>query len=161
MDKLKQRISSIDFNEPYNDGHRAIYSSVHLPLPLDLPLTYLLTDHLQTLRLGAVPPSLVFYTAHNILSPSFILGQIPDLLNLLTSVETFRRFAALKSDEALGLQKYYECEKAAGRAEGVRLLPPNEVHVLRRFVGEKDTQRRGYITLVRSLIPLVSGSHCI
>ena len=39
MDKLKQLISSISFNEPYNDqGHRAIYSSVHLPLPLGFPI---------------------------------------------------------------------------------------------------------------------------
>ncbi|KAF8557144.1 hypothetical protein OG21DRAFT_1505782 [Imleria badia] len=104
--------------------------------------------------LSGVPPSLVFYAARNILSPSFIIGQIPDLLNLLTAIETFRRFAVLKSGEALEWQKYYEHEKSHGRAEDVRFLATSEVRALRRYLEEKDAQRGEYIVLVRSLIQL-------
>lgn len=118
-------------------------------------------DHLDMLSSpdasSTLPPSIVFYAARNILSPSFIVGQIPDLLNLLVVIETFRRFAALKSDEALEWQKYYEGEKTHGRGEGVRLLAANEVRALRGFLYKKDAQRREYIVLVRSLIQLVSS----
>jgi hypothetical protein len=125
-------------------------------------LTQILPDHIERLPVrdasSGVPPSLVFYAARNILSPSFIIGQIPDLLNLLTAIETFRRFAVLKSGEALEWQKYYEHEKSHGRAEDVRLLAANEVRTLRHYLEEKDAQRREYIVLVRSLIQLVSVS---
>lgn len=126
-------------------------------------MTHLLSDHINALSAEspdaslAVPPSLVFYAARNILSPSFIVGQISDLLNLLTSVETFRRFAVLKSDEILEWQKYYEHKKTLGHAEDVRLLAANEVRTLRRFFDKKDAQRREYIVLVRSLIQLVNA----
>ena len=126
----------------------------------------MLADHVEKLSSSesdaspTVPPFLVFYTARNILLPSFIIGQIPELLNLLTSIETFRRFAVLKADEALEWQKYYEHEKTHDRAGDVRLLAANEIRVLRRFLDKKDAQRREYIVLVRSLVQLVSGSHC-
>ena len=119
-----------------------------------------LSDHIEKLPArdasSTVPPSLVLYAARNILSPSFIIGQIPDLLNLLTTIETFRRFAVLKSGEVLEWQKYYELEKTNGRAEDVRLLAANEVRTLRRYLEKKNAQRREYIVLVRSLIQLVS-----
>ncbi|KAG9318995.1 hypothetical protein JVU11DRAFT_1112 [Chiua virens] len=115
----------------------------------------------------AVPPSLVFYTARNILSPSFILGQIPDLFNLLTSIETFRRFAVLKAGEALGWQRYYEIEKTHGHAEDVRLLEVSEVHTLQCFIDSADAQRNEYIVLIQSLVPLyihylwTAGESCL
>ncbi|KAF8127070.1 hypothetical protein EV363DRAFT_1347086 [Boletus edulis] len=142
-DKLKELISTINFNEPYNiQGHRQIYDHVE---------TLASSDASSTIP---VPSSLVFYGARNILSPSFIIGQIPDLLNLVTVIETFRRFAVLKSDEALEWQQYYEHEKTCGRAEDVRLLAANEVRAMRRFLDKKDAQRREYIVLVRCLIHL-------
>ncbi|KAG8213312.1 hypothetical protein J3R82DRAFT_11791 [Butyriboletus roseoflavus] len=103
------------------------------------------------------PPSLIFHAARIILSPSFIIGQIPQLLDLLAVIETFRRFAALKSDKALELQTHYEGEKTHGRQEDIRLLAPHEVRTLRRFLDKQDTQRWEYIVLVRNLIQLVSG----
>lgn len=163
--KLKELTSSISFSGPYNArGHRAIYGSVSPLLPL---LAFDIDhhpppDHLDKLHSSdassTIPPSLVFYAARNILSPSFIIGQIPDLLNLLAAIETFRRFAALKSDEALEWQKHYEREKTHGREQGVRLLAANEVRALQRCVLQKGAQRREYIVLVRTLILLVSGA---
>lgn len=162
MNKLKELTSSINFNEPYDvNGHREIYGFVY-PTPLHASNIdhHPPSDHVDTLSSpdasSALPPSLVFYAARNILSPSFIVGQIPDLLNLLAVIETFRRFATLKSDEALEWQKYYEGEKTHGREEDVRLLAANEARALRRFLYKKDAQRREYIVLVRSLIQLVS-----
>ena len=136
--------------------------SAHHYHPLLTLTINLLSDHVDMLQSpdasSTTPPSLVFYAARNILSPSFIIGQIPDLLDLLAVVETFRRFAALKSDAALEWQKYYEHEKSHGREEDVRLLAANEVRALRRFVVQKDAQRREYIVLIRCLILLVSRS---
>lgn len=163
MNKLKELVSSIDFNQPYNaKGHRGIYGFVHPPLLPTFDIDHHPpSDHVNRLpssdASSTLPPSLVFYVARNILLPSFIIGQIPDLLNLLALIETFRRFAALKSDEALEWQKYYEGEKTHGCDEDVRLLAANEVRTLRRFLDRKDAQRWEYIVLVRSLIQLVSG----
>lgn len=106
----------------------------------------------------SLPPSLVFYAARNILLPSLIIGQIPDLLDLLTTVETFRRYALEKSSEALEWQIYYEREQNDGRKQNVRLLTPIEVCTLQGFLERSDAQRREYVALVRILIQLVGGS---
>lgn len=164
MDKqrLKELISTVNFSEPYDaKGHRAIYGSVCPSLVPAFDVDHGTPDRIDGLTASpdaspTIPPSLVFYAARNILLPSFILGQIPDLLNLLAAIETFRRFAALKADEALEWQKYYEREKTHGRREDVRLLAAKEVRTLQRLVVQKDAQRREYIVLVRSLILLVS-----
>lgn len=141
-------------------------SSTHHHYPLST-LTTTHSDHVDTLSSSdassTLPPSLVFYAARNILSPSFIIGQIPDLLNLLAVIETFRRLAILKSDEALEWQKYYEGEKTCGREEDVRLLAANEVRALKHFLNKTGAQRWEYIVLVRRLIQLVScptASNC-
>ncbi|KAF8444455.1 hypothetical protein L210DRAFT_870821 [Boletus edulis BED1] len=70
----------------------------------------------------------------------------------LTSIETFHRFAVLKANEALQLQKHFKYEKIHSSAKDVRLLSADEVRVLQLFVDQKDTQRRAYILLVRYLI---------
>ena len=88
-------------------GHRAIYSSVCPSQALAFDVDHGTPGHVDGLTDSpntspAIPYSLsVFYAARNILSPFFILGQIPDFLKLLAAVDTFLRFAALKSDGAL------------------------------------------------------------
>ncbi|KAG9314799.1 hypothetical protein JVU11DRAFT_3887 [Chiua virens] len=145
MDKFKELTSRINFDDPYNvQGHRAIYDHV----------VHLLRVRKTSPDTSSLAPCLVFYAARNILSPSFILGQIPDLLNFLSAIETFRRFAVLKSDEALEWQKFYEREQSDERTEDVRLLTTDEVCTLRCFLDIKDAQRREYILLVRRLIQL-------
>lgn len=158
MDELKDLISTINFTEPYNyQGHQDIWSLSTYHYHLLLPLTYMLTGQVEKVSTTNVPHFLVFYAARNILYPSFIIEQIPDLLNLLTSIETFRRFAVLKADEALQLQKHFEYEKIHGSAKDVRLLSADEVRALQLFVDQKDTQRRAYILLVGYLIQHVSN----
>ncbi|KAF9223921.1 hypothetical protein BS17DRAFT_125869 [Gyrodon lividus] len=124
MDQLKALTSSIDFsNDSYDSqGHREIYNHVSSLSPPDPSST--------------PPPFLVFYAARNILSPSFILGQIPDLLNILSAIEAYRRFSALKASDALEWQKYYATKQKEGLHE------------------DRRRQRREYVLLVRSLIQL-------
>ncbi|KIJ07904.1 hypothetical protein PAXINDRAFT_89648, partial [Paxillus involutus ATCC 200175] len=100
------------------------------------------------------PPSLIFYAARNILFPSFILGQIPDLLNLLSAIDVYRRFSALKADEALEWQKYYQNAQKEGRHGDVRTLTDKESRRLREFVAKKGGHRKEYVLLVRSLVQL-------
>ncbi|KIJ67049.1 hypothetical protein HYDPIDRAFT_85798, partial [Hydnomerulius pinastri MD-312] len=101
------------------------------------------------------PPALIIYAILNILRPSFILGQIPDLLNLLCAVEGYRRYAVLKAGEALDWQVFYE---STSRHEGVggevRLLAEKEAKRLKGYTGRSELMRREYLLLVRSLIQL-------
>ncbi|KAF9236308.1 hypothetical protein BU15DRAFT_50227 [Melanogaster broomeanus] len=100
------------------------------------------------------PPSLVFYAARNILYPSFILGQIPDLLNLLSAIDVYRRFSCLKADEALVWQKYYSNAQNEGLHREVRMLKDKEVKRLEVFVAKREAQRTEYVLLLQSLIKL-------
>ncbi|KAH0832905.1 hypothetical protein J3R83DRAFT_11857 [Lanmaoa asiatica] len=117
---------------------KSTVSSTHHCYPLSTLTTRPPSDHVDTLpspdASSTLPPSLLFYAARNILSPSFIIGQIPDLLNLLTAVR--------------------DSPPTHGRNLDVRLLAAGEVRALRRFLDKKDAQRRQYIMLVRSLIQL-------
>ncbi|KIJ12774.1 hypothetical protein PAXINDRAFT_156750 [Paxillus involutus ATCC 200175] len=142
MDQLTVLMLSIKFSDASYDsqGHRAIYNLLSSLAPSDPSST--------------PPPSLIFYAARNILFPSFILGQIPDLLNLLSAIDVYRRFSALKADEALEWQKYYQNAQKEGRHGDVRTLTDKESRRLREFVAKKGGHRKEYVLLVRSLVQL-------
>ena len=107
-------------------GHRVIYSSVCSSQALASDVDHGTPDHVDGSTDSpntspAIPHSLsVLYAARNILLPFFILGQIPDFLNFLAAVDTFLRFAALKSDWAL--KGIMDAESPMVAKEDVRLL---------------------------------------
>lgn len=85
--------------------------------------------------------------------PTFIVGQIPDLLNLLTMVDTFRQFAGKKSGEALTWNQYFSQES---NHQDVRLLTGNEIGRLEHYQARNELQRRKYIILLHNLCFVVS-----
>ncbi|KAG8213473.1 hypothetical protein J3R82DRAFT_12009 [Butyriboletus roseoflavus] len=129
MNELKELVSSVNFNEPYNITSTS--SRLLRPRPR---LSF--TPRATSSR----PPSLW---------DKFPTCSTSSLLSRLSA-----RFAAFKSEEALEWQTYYEGEKTHGREEDVRLLAANEVRTLRRFLDKRGAQRWEYIVLLRILIQL-------
>lgn len=103
---------------------------------------------------GQASPSVVFYAIRNILRPSFILGQIPDLLDLLAIVDTFRRHAVEVSAAALTWQEYYTKEPSPN----MRLLTGNELRRIEGYVAEDKQDRLLYILLIKNMCLLVCFS---
>jgi hypothetical protein len=101
-----------------------------------------------------VPPSVVFYAIRNILRPSFILGQIPDLLDLLAMVDVFRRYAVKVSSAALSWQEYYTKDPGSD----VRLLTKHELKKLEGYIAKDKDDRLVYMSLIKDMILLVCFS---
>jgi len=92
--------------------------------------------------------SVVFYAIRNILRPSFILGQIPDLLDLLAMVDTFRRHAVEVSSAALSWHEYYTKEPSPD----MRLLTKYELKKLQGYIAKDEHDRLLYTLHVYHLM---------
>ncbi|KAH7884495.1 hypothetical protein F5I97DRAFT_1889914 [Phlebopus sp. FC_14] len=138
--KLVSTASSIDFAQSYQfQAHREIYDQVSSiaddpPTRGGVPMT--------------VPRAIVFYTIRNILYPTFILGQIPDLLNHLTMVDNFRQYAVMKSAEALEWNTFYSRPEFMNN---VRTLAAKEVARLEHYTERAQRTRMEYVLLIRNL----------
>ncbi|KAG0694685.1 hypothetical protein DFH29DRAFT_959045 [Suillus ampliporus] len=93
------------------------------------------------------PHVAVFYAIRNILRPSFILGQIPDLLNLLTSVDAFRSHSVEKFSAALVWQEHYTKEPSPD----IRPLTEHQLKKINSYVANNERNRLLYILLVKNL----------
>ncbi|KAH7910604.1 hypothetical protein BJ138DRAFT_80513 [Hygrophoropsis aurantiaca] len=107
-------------------------------------------DHLTTsiLRDPALadkhpPPAAFFYAIRNILYPTFIIGQIPDILQLLCDVETIRQQALSKASQASELNT----ERGTGRL----LLSEQKKERLSRMVLDNEEDRKLYVALICNL----------
>ncbi|KIM68490.1 hypothetical protein SCLCIDRAFT_956343 [Scleroderma citrinum Foug A] len=131
LKQLETHISGIDFRgEEYADEVGSIVGAPEPDRPSD------------------IPPVLVFYAIRNIIHPAFIVGQIPDLLNLLTMVDIFRQFANNKSGEVLAWDQYYSKEQDN---QEVTLLTAKEVRGLEVYQAQSGHLREQYILLLRNL----------
>ncbi|KAG2140141.1 hypothetical protein DEU56DRAFT_798890 [Suillus clintonianus] len=134
-----QVVSAMGMCDEYDaKGHREIYDNISSMLEND-PAS---AD-------GQAPPVLVFYAMRNILHPFFILGQIPDLLDLLAMVDTFRRHAVEASSAALSWQEYYANEPSSD--PDVTLLTERELRKMQGYVANDEQNRLHYILLVKNL----------
>ncbi|KAG1771131.1 hypothetical protein EV702DRAFT_942999, partial [Suillus placidus] len=95
------------------------------------------------------PPALVFYATRNILRPYFILGQIPDLLDCLAMVDTFRRYAVEASSVALWWQEYYA--KELGSDPDMTLLTERELTKIQDYITNDEHDRLHYILVIKNL----------
>ncbi|KAG1841113.1 hypothetical protein DFJ58DRAFT_808965 [Suillus subalutaceus] len=96
-----------------------------------------------------IPPALVFYAARNILHPTLILGQIPDLLDCLAMVDTFRRYAVEASSVALSWQKYYAKELSSD--PDMILLTERELKKIQDYATNDERDRLHYILVTKNL----------
>ncbi|KAL4072608.1 hypothetical protein V8B97DRAFT_1899090 [Scleroderma yunnanense] len=133
VEQLKTNISEINFSdEEYAaETHRMIYTHVAVS---DQP--------------SDVPPTLVFYAIRNIIHPTFIVGQIPDLFNLLTMVDISRQFANKKIEDVLVWHDFYSQNPDN---QDVRLLTEKEVRRLEHYQAQSEGLRSEYFLLLRNL----------
>lgn len=121
------------------------------------------TDHISSI-LGKEPaftdaqspPTLTFYATRNMLRPYFILGQIPDLLDCLAMVDTFRKYAVDASSVALSWQEYYVKEPSSDSDK--TLLTERELKKLQDYVTNDEHDRLYYILATKNLCLLVRFS---
>lgn len=101
-----------------------------------------------------VPPLwLVIYAIENILHPRLVKEQIPDLLDLLATVEFYRGRTLDKARDAVVWSKYYERE---GREEG-QPLTASQRNKLLSLEDKKHLWRRVYLSLVKKYLYVVSN----
>ncbi|KAG2037733.1 hypothetical protein BDR03DRAFT_896614 [Suillus americanus] len=120
------------------EGHRAIYDHV----------SSILENEPASVD-AQIPPALVFYMARNILRPTFILGQIPDLLDCLAMVDTFRKYAVKTSSVALSWQEYYAKEPSSD--PDMTLLTERELKKVQDYVTNDERDRLHYILVTKNL----------
>jgi hypothetical protein len=123
----------------------------------------LITDHVSSILENEpastnvqIPPAFVFYAIRNILRPTLILGQIPDLLDCLAMVDTFRRYAIETSSVALSWQEYYMKELSSD--PDMTLLTERELKKLQSYVTNDERDRLHYILVIKNLCLLVRFS---
>ncbi|OJA17788.1 hypothetical protein AZE42_06586 [Rhizopogon vesiculosus] len=134
---LDRLVSVMEVGSEYEaHGHRAIYDHISAKVEND-----------SAFADGEPHPSVIFYAIRNILRPSFIFGQIPDLLDLLAMVDTFRRHAVNVSSVALSWQEYYSKEPSPD----MRLLTKHELKRIERYVAKGEDDRLLYILLIKNL----------
>ncbi|KAG1750094.1 hypothetical protein EDB19DRAFT_1677935 [Suillus lakei] len=139
QDLHHQMVPVIGICTEYNaEGHRAIYDHISSIL-----------ENEPASADAQAPPALVFYATRNILRPSFILGQIPDLLDLLAMVDTFRRHAVEASSVALSWQEYYTKEPSSDPE--MTLLTERELKKVQNYVTNNERDRLHYILAVKNL----------
>ncbi len=95
----------------------------------------------------------VVYAARNILLPTVIIDQIPDLLDLLSTVETHRKHIVLKADDALAFHAYWKNENVD---ESV-LLTAEEHRFVGSIVADNTAMRDSYKSVISALCQMVSS----
>ncbi|KAG2145392.1 uncharacterized protein EDB93DRAFT_521311 [Suillus bovinus] len=141
MQRFYQMITTMGMCTEYNaEGHRAIYDHVS---------SIIENENEPTSADAQAPPALVFYATRNILRPHFILGQIPDLLDCLAMVDTFRKYAVEASAVALSWQEYYA--KEPNSDPDMTLLTERELKKLQDHVTNDEDDRLHYILVTKNL----------
>ncbi|KAG1891755.1 uncharacterized protein F5891DRAFT_1069146 [Suillus fuscotomentosus] len=139
MQDFYQMVTAMGICSEYNaEGHRAIYDHISSILGKELALTD-----------AQSPPTLTFYATRNMLRPYFILGQIPDLLDCLAMVDTFRKYAVDASSVALSWQEYYVKEPSSDSDK--TLLTERELKKLQDYVTNDEHDRLYYILTTKNL----------
>ncbi|KAI6042929.1 hypothetical protein EDC04DRAFT_866221 [Pisolithus marmoratus] len=135
--QLEAQLFRINWDEYDTLAHRTIYDEVAS------------TVEAVGSDVADVPPALLFYGIRNILYPTFILGQIPDLLNLLTTIEGLRQFATQRIGQILALNQLYT-EHPPDDQE-VRILTTKETRTLAHYQAQSSRLRKKYFVLLQNL----------
>lgn len=135
--QLEAKLCRINWDEFDTLAHRTIYDEV--------------AGTAEAVGSGSadIPPALLFYAIRNILYPTFILGQIPDLLNVLTTIEGLRQFATKKIGHILALNQLY-IERPPDDRE-VRVLTTKEIRALASCQAQSESLRKQYFLLLKNL----------
>ncbi|PCH36694.1 hypothetical protein WOLCODRAFT_82666 [Wolfiporia cocos MD-104 SS10] len=119
---------------------------------LDVSYCFLLVNLCQVIESVGSPKShcpplpLLKYTIFNILTPTFLLDQIPDLLTLLGHVNLMRKHAISKTSTMLLWNDYYRQNPSAT----IRTLEDDDERRLRQFVSQSNKMQQLYTTIVNT-----------
>lgn len=112
-------------------------------------------QHFVASAKGPPPLDVIVYAARNILFPTLNNDQIPDLLDLLSTVETYRKHIVLKADDALAFHAYWKNENVD---ESV-LLTAEEHRFIGSIVADSMIMRDSYKSVISALCQMVSSHH--
>jgi hypothetical protein len=133
-------------------GH-AFFSLVLVSHPLDYIEQAILSP--KATMMTAVPSlKITIYAIRNIMYPKLAKGQIPDLLDLLATVEFYRARTLDKSQDALVWNDYYN---GKGKGEEARTLTVMETGELLSLGDKKHLWRQVYVDIVGQLCKIVSN----
>jgi len=100
LQELRNYVKSLKVDEYTTSDHKDIYTYIEQKI--------LNQDSLFKTR---VPPlDLILYAIRNIMRPSMVADQIPDLLDLLAAVEFYRNVSLGKANDALVYNDWYKAK---------------------------------------------------
>ncbi|KAF8070433.1 hypothetical protein FPV67DRAFT_1019856 [Lyophyllum atratum] len=136
--KLRDLIAEVDYNRFTKKDHRKIYE--YLEREVLSPKS----------RIIKQVPTLDFivYSIHKIIYPKLATRRIPDLLDLLATVEFYRKRTLDLAQEALVWNEYYKTEKT------VVTLPAGEEELLNELEEKQDSMRIMYTMILTTCCQL-------
>ncbi|KAG6911173.1 hypothetical protein DXG01_003913 [Tephrocybe rancida] len=149
--KLRDLIASVDNKDksPQQD-HREIYRTEPQILDLATLMSNISTGYIEREVLSPKSPlikqvptlEVVVYAIESIFTPTFVTRRIPDLLDLLATVEFYRKRTLDYAHQATVWNEYYKIDSTCLplRSETEALLQNLEHH--------RDTMRQIYIQLI-------------
>ncbi|KAF8639520.1 hypothetical protein AX17_001425 [Amanita inopinata Kibby_2008] len=133
--KLRQYIASLDFKEEnLVQNHKDIYTYIEKTILAP-----------QSTILNIVPPiDVLIYAAKNILFPSLAHDLMPQLLDVIATVEFYRHRTLAQADNALVWNQYYKTEDSTGSIT----LTDDEETFLKRLGESSQSWREVYMTIL-------------
>ncbi|KAG6872947.1 hypothetical protein C0995_004831 [Termitomyces sp. Mi166 len=134
LHKLRDLIASVDVDKTSRQNHKEIYRFIEREI---------LSPKSPVIK--QVPPlEVVIFAINNILCPSFVTQRIPHLLDLLATVEFYRKRTLASSHEATIWNDYYEVQN---ETTVYRLSEEDEAY-LKGLESDNNSMRIMYITLI-------------
>lgn len=158
LQELRNYVKDLQVDEDTTSDHKDIYSQrfrLSLFCFLSDPFLAYIEQKILTrdsLFKTRVPPlDFILYAIKNIMRPSMVLDQIPDLLDLLAAVEFYRNIALGKANDALVYNDWYKAKD-----ERVVSLTQEERTDLEMQVQMADILREIYFNIILQYCQFVS-----
>ncbi|GLB37390.1 hypothetical protein LshimejAT787_0404410 [Lyophyllum shimeji] len=136
--KLRDLVAKVDYNGVSRQDHREIYKYIEREV---LSPKSPIIKH--------VPPlEVIVYSMRNILLPDLATRRIPELLDLLATVEFYRKRTLDYAQKALVWNDYYKTEGTAVT------LSHDEEEFLRKLESQESDLRKVYITILTTCCEL-------
>ncbi|KAF5386846.1 hypothetical protein D9615_001988 [Tricholomella constricta] len=140
--KLRDLIAKVDYNNLTKQDHREIYQYIEREV---------LSPKSPIIK--QVPPlELIVYSIQNILLPKLATRRIPDLLDLLATVEFYRKRTMDHARDAIVWNDYYKNEKT------IITLTAEEEGFLKNLEKQEKSLREMYIVILTDMYLLWTAS---
>ncbi|KAK7052233.1 hypothetical protein R3P38DRAFT_2859246 [Favolaschia claudopus] len=137
LQELREHIKAASGVESPSPNHKSIATYIAANI----------VNNPNSLFKGRVPPlDIILYAIRRLLTPTdpYRLQNVPDLLDLATTVEFWRKLALNRVDEALAIDEYYR----GNRPSEHQTLTEEELETLRTFKADGPSERAVYVETV-------------